>query len=148
MKDEIKEILEYMKQYVKEPNAPDYNGEYPQPWEITIEEVQCILDCITNLQQTNKNHSKKIIEMGNKITNLQEENEMYKKELEKADSITQSCIFEGSRSAGKSYRQCLNYLEDYKSRIEKAIECLANCNWNDKNIIEIYDILNNGEDNE
>ena len=44
--------------------------------------------------------------------------------MEKADSITQSCIFEGSRSAGKSYRQCLNWLEDYKSRIDKAIEII------------------------
>ena len=28
---------------------------------------------ITNLQKTNKNHSKKLIELGNKITNLQQE---------------------------------------------------------------------------
>ena len=56
MNNEIKEILQYMKQYVKEPNVPDYNGEYPQPWEITIEEVQCILDYITNLQEIEKEH--------------------------------------------------------------------------------------------
>lgn len=53
MKDEIKEILSYMQQYVEEGNEPDYNGEYPQPWEITIEEVQYILDYITNLQEEN-----------------------------------------------------------------------------------------------
>lgn len=32
-----------------------------------------ILDYIINLQKTNKNHSKKLIELGNKITNLQQE---------------------------------------------------------------------------
>ncbi len=56
------------------------------------------------------------------IIKLEEENEKLKEELSKADSITQSCIFEGSRSAGKSYRECLNWLDDYKSRCEKAIE--------------------------
>lgn len=73
------------------------------------------------------------------ITNLQQENEMYKKELEKADSITQSCIFEGSRSAGKSYRQCLNWLKDYKSRCEKAIEYIKNLS-NEPNVFGHYGI--------
>lgn len=41
---------------------------------------QNVLDYITNLQRANKNHSKKIIEMGNKITNLQEENHILRRD--------------------------------------------------------------------
>lgn len=52
----------------------------------------------------------------------EEEIKDYQKELEKADSITQSCIFAGKENSEKSFRNCLNKLTDYKSRIDKAIE--------------------------
>ena len=32
-------------------------------------------------------------------------------------------------------------IEDYKERIDKAIQYLANCDWNNKDFAKIYDIL-------
>lgn len=52
----------------------------------------------------------------------EEEIKDYQKELEKADSITQSCIFAGKENSEKSFRNCLNKLTDYKSIIDKALE--------------------------
>lgn len=53
----------------------------------------------------------------------------YQKELEKADSITQSCIFNGKKESEISYRKALNKLEktnkankELKDRIDKAVE--------------------------
>lgn len=44
---------------------------------ITEHSSTVLLDYITNLQKTNKNHSKKLIELGDKITNLQQKIEQY-----------------------------------------------------------------------
>ena len=66
---------------------------------------------------------------------LKKQVEQYQQELEKADSITQSCIFNGKEESKISYRKCLNildkkeaqqkefinYLEDEKNRL--AREC-------------------------
>lgn len=56
------------------------------------------------------------------ITNLQEENQKLKKELSKADSITQSCIYDGKKESEISYRKCLNMLEDYKQENQKLVK--------------------------
>lgn len=57
---------------------------------------------------------------------LKEEIKKYQKELEKADSITQSCIFQGKEESGISFRNCLNMITEYKTRIAKAIEYIEN----------------------
>lgn len=36
----------FLKQYIDEGNVPDYNGEYPQPYELTIEDAELILNVI------------------------------------------------------------------------------------------------------
>ncbi len=51
MKDEIKEILEELDWYIKQPNNQDINGEYEPPMELSQEEAKDIYDCITNLQE-------------------------------------------------------------------------------------------------
>lgn len=58
---------------------------------------------------------------------LREEIKEYQKELEKADSITQSCIFNGKKESEISYRKALNELEktnkenqELKDRIDKV----------------------------
>ena len=51
---------------------------------------------------------------------LQQENQQLKEELQKADSITQSCIFEGKEESTISFRECLNKLELYKEVIEEV----------------------------
>ena len=52
--------------------------------------------------------------------NLQQENKQLKEELQKADSITQSCIFNGKEESTINFRECLNKLELYKDVIEEV----------------------------
>lgn len=52
--------------------------------------------------------------------NLQQENKQLKEELQKADSITQSCIFNGKEESTINFRECLNKLESYKDVIEEV----------------------------
>lgn len=73
-----------------------------------LEDIPMIIKTMEQLQQENKQ--------------LKEEIKKYQKELEKADSITQSCIFQGKKESGISFRNCLNKMTDYKTRIDKAIE--------------------------
>ena len=53
---------------------------------------------------------------------LQQENQQLKEELQKADSITQSCIFEGKEESTINFRECLNKLKLYKEVIEEVRE--------------------------
>lgn len=46
---------------------------------------------------------------------LKKEIKEYQEELSKADSITQSCIFNGAKESAISFRECLNELDKYKS---------------------------------
>lgn len=87
-----------------------------------------IIDVLKNMQQEMNNASGGLFERLKNIEiengNLQQENKQLKKELEKADSITQSCIFQGKEESEISFRNCLNKMTDYKTRIDKAIELL------------------------
>ena len=56
------------------------------------------------------------------IERLQKEIKEYQEELAKADSITQSCIFEGEEEATMSFRKCLNHLERLHSIIKEVRE--------------------------
>lgn len=67
MNNEIKEILIQLEYFIEE------NYKYYNNFELNKNQIKQLLDYITNLQKTNKNHSKKLIELGNKITNLQQE---------------------------------------------------------------------------
>ena len=81
----------------------------------------------------------------------EEEIKDYQKELEKADSIMQSCLLEEAKESTINFRQCLNYLTDYKSRIEKAIEYLETATIDPQSMLHyrgcLLEILR-GEDNE
>lgn len=61
-----------------------------------------------------------IVMLTKQLNEKNEEIKEYQEELEKADSITQSCIFEGKEEATKSYIECLNLLE----RLQKENEIL------------------------
>jgi hypothetical protein len=54
------------------------------------------------------------------LKSLQQENKQLKEELQKADSITQSCILEGKEESTINFRECLNKLELYKEVIEEV----------------------------
>ena len=47
--------------------------------------------------------------------------------MEKADSITQSCIFNGKKESEISFRKCLNMLEKHKNQQKEFIEYLEDC---------------------
>lgn len=55
---------------------------------------------------------------------LKKQLEEYENELEKADSITQSCIFNGKEESKISYRKCLNMLEKHKNQQKEFIKYL------------------------
>lgn len=73
-----------------------------------------------------------------KIDNQEKIIRELQEELQKADSITQSCLFEGMEESTMNFRECLKALENYKQRIDKAIEILKLCNSQcSKEVIEI-----------
>ena len=53
---------------------------------------------------------------------LKKQVEEYQQELEKADSITQSCIFNGKEESKISYRKCLNMLDKKETQQKEFIE--------------------------
>ena len=55
---------------------------------------------------------------------LKKQVEEYQQELEKADSITQSCIFNGKKESEISYRKCLNILDKKETQQKEFIEYL------------------------
>ena len=69
------------------------------------------------------------IELFDEMENWREESEELKKqveeyqqELEKADSITQSCIFNGKEESKISFRKCLNILDKKETQQKYFIE--------------------------
>lgn len=58
------------------------------------------------------------------IRQLKKQVEQYQQELEKADSITQSCIFHGKEESKISYRKCLNILDKKETQQKEFIEYL------------------------
>ena len=53
---------------------------------------------------------------------LKKQVEEYQQELEKADSITQSCIFNGKEESKISYRKCLNILDKKETQEKEFIK--------------------------
>ena len=53
---------------------------------------------------------------------LKKQLEEYQQELEKADSITQSCIFNGKEESKISFRKCLNILDKKETQQKEFIE--------------------------
>ena len=56
---------------------------------------------------------------------LKKQVEEYQQELEKADSITQSCIFNGKEGSKISYRKCLNMLDKKETQQKEFIEYMT-----------------------
>lgn len=67
---------------------------------------------------------------------LQQENQQLKEELQKSDSITQSCIFQGKEESTINFRKCLKQLDLYKSVMDEVKEYI-------KLISSDYDTLYN-----
>lgn len=86
------------------------------------EDVQNIIDC----------YEKDI----KYIERLEKENQQLKEELQKSDSITQSCIFQGKKESTINFRKCLKQLDLYKSVMDEVKEYI-------KLISSDYDTLYN-----
>ena len=117
MKDEIKEILEHLKEYLQ---SKIDNGEHKifyndLMWDIkTIDCINAIddsLDYITNLQQKEELLRQEISDVRKAFNGLQQENERLKDELAKIPRAKMEYDLE---------------LEHYKSRCEKTSEKLGN----------------------
>ena len=82
MNDEIKEILDNMFHIIMkyEEDFEDLE-ENEIRYQLSYNKMQKLYDYITNLQKANKNHSKKLIELGDKKTNLQQENDKLNRQI-------------------------------------------------------------------
>lgn len=86
------------------------------------------------------------VNLAHRYSELKKQLEKYQQELEKADSITQSCIFNGKEESKISYRKCLNmldkkeiqqkkfinYLEDYINSLKKEYGNYVNDNYSEE----------------
>ena len=96
--------------------------------------------------------------MVEEILQLQQENKQLKEELQKADSITQSCIFEGKEESTINFRECLNTLALYKEVIEEVREYIEDScyypelenysNMTSEEVKELVQILDKGVKND
>lgn len=74
------------------------------------------------IERDKEYYNQKISELYAVIENQEKIIRDYQEELQKADSITQSCLFEGMEESTMNFRKCLKALENYKQRIDIAIE--------------------------
>lgn len=68
----------------------------------------------------------KIDNQENIIRDLQEENNFLEEALSKSDSLVHALCMNTEEENAEDFRKCLDYLEDYKNRIDKAIEYIKN----------------------
>lgn len=80
---EEKMFFGFLQQYIEEGNVPDYSGEYPNPYELTIEDAELILNAKERLEKENKRLNNIINEIEKEIDRLLErqyESERFAKE--------------------------------------------------------------------
>ena len=107
MKKEIKEILDYWKFYINEPNNYKLLN-------VHFDEIKKVLDYITNLQQIEQNHKETNATLMSELAKLEEENERLKELNKNASKV---CMAEHRYGVDKAEEA-----RDYKYRCEKAIE--------------------------
>ena len=71
------------------------------------------------------------------IRQLKKQLEEYQQELEKADSITQSCIFNGKKESEISYRKCLNILDKKETQQKEFINYLEDLIKQNETVVEV-----------
>ena len=81
---------------------------------------------ITNGEELDVVEYKEYQKLEQENQKLKEQLGKYKIELEKADSITQSCIFDGKKESKISYRKLLNLVKKNKIQQKEFIEWLEN----------------------
>lgn len=93
------------------------------------EDIETIQGYVEMIERENKELNQKYLNAVadyettmSELQELKKQFEEYENELEKADSITQSCIFNGKKESEISYRKCLNILEKHKIQQKEFIE--------------------------
>lgn len=159
MNNEIKEILDKL----KDGNWYDELDLTGTMWiELKWEETHLLLDYITNLQKTNKNHSKKLIELGNKITNLQQELEIMVKDDERSQETIIRLTKENERlkewkkdllneniELENIRKEAIEYINNFwreKSYYESVENCLKFATMNEFEKEDLLNILQNGSE--
>ena len=126
-KDVFKELFNEMVNWKEE--SKGLNQKYLNAvadYETTMSELQ-ELKKENKILRENSEHNDKVVDKVNWENQLlKKQLEEYENELEKADSITQSCILNGKKESEISYRKCLNMLEKNKNQQKEFIEYLEN----------------------
>lgn len=135
MKDEIKQILDELDWYIKQPNNQDINGEYEPPMELSQEEAKEIYDCITNLQEELKSANESITWYSNRFKAVERDNRKLKEEnkelKENNKKKTSRCTERNHRIRGcqrvierrnKKISKLEQQLDKYKNVIDKIKE--------------------------
>ncbi len=144
MKDEIKEILDELDWYIKQPNNQDINGEYEPPMELSQEEAKDIYDCITNLQEKVEQYENPddltLITMycdlkaKDKIKQLQEENDYLK------DIVSNTELSDEIKKADKWSKRELYKINYQRLQVNKRLreenERLKKPNYYEKGLID------------
>ena len=147
MNDEIREILDYLKNDDYSPVFVD-EGCDDTPYKLFDEiEVKLLLDYITNLQKEIQKKEAMYDSLAVDYRLAQEENERLKI---KCDFLVGKKLAEIDKNAKQIKIKAIEH-EDYKSRVEKAVEYIKDRFDEDKGvwIIDCYDLLNilqNGSD--
>lgn len=135
MKDEeIKEILNRLEKigyYASVPKELAY-----MPTNITPQECKTILDYITNLQQENERLKLEIERLNDVLVHKPDEKITLKTQDGKEMFIIQSERIDMQEELNKANMQLMTQLEDYKSRCKKAVEYINYCD--DLSVINDY----------
>ena len=84
-------FFNFLKEYRDEPNAPDYSGEYPQPYELTKEDAELILNVI-------ETKDKEIERLNNIINEL-------KQKLNLAENILYDYLYKDKKITKELYNE-------------------------------------------
>lgn len=101
------------------------------------------------VEQLNENSKKlfnAIMKIADERDKYREDIKEYQKELEKADSITQSCIYNGKINSEISYRKSLNELEKYKKLYHDEKLHIKAINFKIKSVIKMLEFYENDEE--
>lgn len=99
---------------------------------------------VSGLEGTLKEYQQEMNNIANENSKLKKQIEEYQKELEKADSITQSCIFDGKEESKILYRKCLNVLDKMNKQQKEFVKYLESM-LDDENdifsVVRVKDVL-------
>lgn len=143
MNKNMRLLLNYMKQYIYEPNAPDYSGEYPPCWEITQEEVNEILNYIYQLQQENQQLKEQLKferQCQNrffKVNNKSYDGRIVLEQLKQRDEVIEEainhldCFISDTNLSKYDTLKILMYTKKVLQKYRKDSKCL--CLWKEDN---------------